>query len=170
MTRPLFGMTTYQPWARLLAERVKGVENREWRPPAEVLRGYVAIHAGSRRDYAEWCGAAQVAQRAGALDRVPWLERLLTTDYRERIRFMNSAADYSAIVAVGRIRRIETEPPKGDPWWFGPVGWRFVAVVPVVPIGCSGAKGFWRIEGGLLERVRLAYGQARKGATHDRRE
>lgn len=164
MKRVLNALTIYQPYARLIAERVKLVENRDWQPPRTALVGYLAIHAGGRRDYDSWQSAAVTAHRAGLTDRVPWLAAVLRTDYRSRFTLMNASAPYSAIVAIARIARIETEAPPDDPWWFGRFGWRLSHVVPILPVTCDGRQGLWRVEAPLIERVRLAYKVALKEA------
>jgi predicted transcriptional regulator len=39
-------LTVRQPWAGLIVAGVKAVENRTWRPPADVIGERIAIHAG----------------------------------------------------------------------------------------------------------------------------
>lgn len=41
----LLGLTVHQPWAWAIAAGHKPLENRKWKPPADVLGKYLAIHA-----------------------------------------------------------------------------------------------------------------------------
>ena len=41
-------ITLHQPWASLIAERVKTIETRSWAPPASLIGQRIAIHAGKR--------------------------------------------------------------------------------------------------------------------------
>ncbi len=41
-------LTVWQPWATLIAEGLKPLEFRSWRPPERLIGQRIAIHAGSR--------------------------------------------------------------------------------------------------------------------------
>jgi hypothetical protein len=43
-------LTVKQPWASLIASGEKRIENRSWRPPAELIGQRIAIHAGASWD------------------------------------------------------------------------------------------------------------------------
>ena len=42
-------ITGYQPYMTLIAEGIKTVETRSWRPPYALLGNRIAIHAGKGR-------------------------------------------------------------------------------------------------------------------------
>ena len=39
-------LTLHQPWATLIADSVKNIETRSWRPPQTLIGQRIAIHAG----------------------------------------------------------------------------------------------------------------------------
>ena len=41
-------LTLHQPWATLIADGVKAIETRSWRPPEALIGHRIAIHAGKR--------------------------------------------------------------------------------------------------------------------------
>lgn len=59
---PRLALSVMQPWAWLVVNDLKDVENRDWKPwnPGLKMRGEFAVHAGQRVD-----GEANDALRAG---------------------------------------------------------------------------------------------------------
>lgn len=51
-------LTLHQPWATLIALRVKTIETRSWRAPESLIGQRIAIHAGRRVAYLEEGGEA----------------------------------------------------------------------------------------------------------------
>lgn len=52
MTYVTHGLTLIQPWGTAILELGKDVENRDWRPPNDLLGGRIALHAGKKVDRA----------------------------------------------------------------------------------------------------------------------
>jgi len=50
MSRPLYALTLWQPWADLVIDEIKPVENRGWAPPTWLIGQPFAIHAGRTYD------------------------------------------------------------------------------------------------------------------------
>ena len=48
-------LSMHQPWASLVAEDIKTVETRSWRPPAGVVGGRIGIHSTQRRPRIDEC-------------------------------------------------------------------------------------------------------------------
>ena len=46
----MLALTLWQPWATLIAEGAKPVENRTWAPPIRIRGQRIAIHAGKKFD------------------------------------------------------------------------------------------------------------------------
>jgi hypothetical protein len=46
----ILGLTVRRPWAELIAQGIKTIENRSWAPPAFMLGRYLAIHASPMWD------------------------------------------------------------------------------------------------------------------------
>ena len=47
-------ITLHQPWATLIADGVKTIETRSWRPPQTLIGQRIAIHAGKRLVANHW--------------------------------------------------------------------------------------------------------------------
>ena len=45
----MYAITLWQPWAQLIADRVKRYETRSWKPPKRLIGQRIAIHAGKRK-------------------------------------------------------------------------------------------------------------------------
>lgn len=169
---PLRGLTVWQPYASLIAEGIKLVENREWSPPEFMTRGdggYIAIHAGSTVHREAWEDAFAYAVEIGAQDKFPPFAELLAVDTTGRFgpgRLKDAfrrVVPYGAIVAVGRLEAIIAGANTGIiPWYNGPYGWQFDEIVKISPIECQGSKGLWELPMPLMQRVREEYGKARR--------
>lgn len=167
---PLRALTIIQPWAELIVRGPKRVENRGWEPPRSLVGAYLAIHAGKALDWDCWGGAAATARAAGLLGTLPVIDGGIALGRPERgDRFARgrekdyalSACPYGAIVGVARVAGVETTAPAGDPWWFGPVGWRLADVVAIDPLHCNGAQGLWVPSPEVVDIVRERYRASR---------
>ncbi len=125
---PVLGLSLTQPWAQAMADGVKRVETRSWRP-AEMPRGPVLIHAAIN------------------FPRIHW-------PFAEQLGYDPADLPTGAIVAIGRMVGLartedligvisEGEERLGD-YHAGRWAWVFNDVVPVEPvIPCKGALGLW---------------------------
>ena len=48
MQGKMYALTLWQPWATLIAERVKVFETRSWKPPKNLIGQRIAIHAAKK--------------------------------------------------------------------------------------------------------------------------
>lgn len=133
---PLKALSIMQPWAWLIVNGHKDIENRDW---ATKFRGPVAIHAGKKMDKdCAWeldCGRHPVT---GASDR----------------RFVSEQFDgYMCGGIVGIAEIVDCVPSGTSPWrpeyseWFvGKYGFVIKNARPVDFIPVRGALGFfdWR--------------------------
>ena len=86
----LFALSIRQPWAFLIADGLKKVENRTW---ATAFRGVILIHAAKEHD-TEW------EEKAGEEARHIIKRRVALLNIA---RFSNSIYDYSAIIGAAII-------------------------------------------------------------------
>lgn len=122
-------LTIGQPWAWLISQEIKTVENRTWRTR---YRGPVWIHAGKSR---KWMDAVPQLRAAG--------------------HAIPADLPFGAIVARARI--VDCVPIdagdlfldlKGDPFATGPWCWLLEDVEALkTPVVCDGALGLWRLVG-----------------------
>jgi hypothetical protein len=134
------GLTLIRPWGWAIAHGGKDIENRTWKPPANMMGQWLAIHSGKKYDEAA----------------ASWIEDLTITP-----PIPEDAEDQSGvIVAVARLAEVRTESP-GNPWFVGPVGWVLRDVQPIDPVPCKGAQGLWPLPPDVLTLVRARWKAAR---------
>jgi hypothetical protein len=126
----VLALTLHQPWATLVALRLKPIENRPWRPPASLLSGQrFAIHAGKHYDEA---GARWIVEKFGA--------DLLKFDFPRGV-----------VVATAAVSSFVTASE--NPWFFGPVGWNLVDVRRASSPVVRGLQRLWKLDDALVTEV-----------------
>jgi hypothetical protein len=118
-----------QPYAWLIANGIKDVENRTWRT---AFRGQVLIHAGKtypKRDFAD--------------DHDCYLEAGYPTIRESMI---------GGIVGVARIVACVTS--SSSKWWIGPVGLMMTEAKPLRKlVPCNGELGFFDVPPDVFAEV-----------------
>lgn len=121
-----YALTVRQPWAYAIASLGKRVENRSWKPPAEVVATGepILIHAGHN-----W-----MDPEPGFFEKHP--------DLRDNFPQRGSLPG-GVFVAVAKVASVVTE--SGDPWFLGPYGWILDDVVALNQplVSAKGALGLW---------------------------
>lgn len=115
-------LSIMQPWAWLIVNGHKSVENRTWNTG---YRGPLLIHAGKKLDREGW----------------HWVRQTFP-NLRLPERF-----DMGGIVGRALLERVVTELP-GDPWFFGPYGFLLRNVIPLPFRPCKGQLGFFDVVNG----------------------
>ena len=166
-------ISLWQPFASLIADRIKMTETRHWHPRAELLGDRIAIHATKRKiSKDDWLSFPDAMQKAIIDEWGPSFERDIP---------------YGAIVAtavlsdVGRVVRKDSErlgcvqinfmqdpsetltsiptDPFGD-YSSGRCIWFLRSIEKLkVPIECSGQRNFWN-----CDREMGTYNHAKKFA------
>jgi hypothetical protein len=111
-------LSIIQPWAWLIVNGYKDVENRDW--PTRV-RGRVWIHAGKKFDDE---GYAFVAKN---FPHIP----------------LPSKASFRRGGVVGQATITDCVSGSASPWFFGDFGFVLADAKPVEFIPCAGALGFF---------------------------
>lgn len=134
-------LTLKRPWAWAICHADKRIENRTWRPPADILRGDVfAIHAGAGWDD----------------DGYMFIHQRITADVPTDLhnpqgivavcRCEGIVASEQGLVQVGMDDQVK--------WFAGPVGWVLTDVsVLSNPVPCRGAQGMWTVPPDVLAKV-----------------
>lgn len=133
-------LTVWNPWAAAILLGGKTIENRPWKPPADVIGRRILIHAGKRYD-------AQ-ARGDGAFGGLT-IHRLDLSDQRGVI-----------LGSVKLERAMEAEDCQ-LPWCQGVPGhWAWEVVEPLVflePVPCPGQLGLFNVpEAKVQEALRSA--------------
>ena len=133
----LYAITLWQPWAQVLVEGAKTVENRDWAPPRWLYGRRIAIHAGKT-----WDDEGEEFCRENGCD----------DDIIARAR-----QNLGGIVGGARLVGYRTSDPDNElfPWFCGPVGWEFVDRRSCAFVPCRGYQRLWQIPAAVLETLRL---------------
>lgn len=138
MTYPTHALSIQQPWAWLIVNGFKDIENRSW---STRFRGPVLIHAGKQFD-------------ADARDDLghgvhPVIGGSLAEDIVERWRLEGFGRQLGGIVGTAEI--VECCTYSTSPWFVGDYGFviRNARPLPFMPV--KGALGFFRVD--YAERV-----------------
>ncbi len=114
-----------QPWAWLVSEGHKDIENRTWNTS---FRGEFLIHASKKMTAADYDTAYGVSTRYDVDFRLP---------YRDRLQ-------YGGIVGSARIVSVIPPGPSGRKWHFrDQFGFVLEEIKRIPFIPCKGALGFW---------------------------
>lgn len=140
-------ITLWQPWAWLVSNGHKLVENRPWAPVVIRPGDRFAIHAGKRFSVGNWEGLLAVAENRGIV--VPPEKNL----------------PYGVILAtaelVKTVRAVEDVEPFEQRIFYsdGAVGWILRDVRPLAtPIACKGALGCWEVPAEIEAQILAAEG------------
>lgn len=123
-------LTIRQPWAWLIVQGYKTVENRTW---ATAHRGPLAIHAAQRVDETAIRVLARQYAEVGEPLSAEELADLHTT---------------GAILGVVDLVDCTRNPQGADRQWWQPGCWAWVLRNPVEvePLACTGRLGLWTVD------------------------
>ena len=119
-------LSIQQPWAWLIANGFKDVENRDWQR-APSYRGPVLIHAGLKTD------------------------RAFPRTWAEQLCGRELPAYYQTGGIVGKARLVDVVRQSDSPWFFGSLGLVFAEAQPLPFTPLRGQLGLFEVDEGLLE-------------------
>lgn len=122
---PNIALTIKQPWASLIANGFKDIENRSW--PTK-FRGWVLIHASKKDDQEEWESAKSL---------IRWRKIQVNGGSPEKV-------GRGGVVGVARI--VDCVSVSSSPWFVGDYGFVIADARPLPFFACRGALGFWKCE------------------------
>lgn len=120
----MIALSIKQPWAWLIVEGWKGIENRDWPAPKQHLGRNVLIHASKSKVRKEWDEACEFALKAGAT---------MLPDFAE--------VDRGGIVGMVKLSRCVTK--SSSPWFVGRFGHVFTDPYPMPFMPCIGQTGYF---------------------------
>jgi hypothetical protein len=121
MTEPTVALSIQQPWAWLIVQGHKDIENRNWQTSR---RGPIYIHTGKTIDREAWAWVARKFPKiAQQLPRPEQIEK-------------------GGIVGVAHLIDCVLSSP--SPWFSGPFGLALAQAKPVPFVPCKGALGFFK--------------------------
>ncbi|UPK31846.1 ASCH domain-containing protein [Bradyrhizobium sp. 186] len=130
MNLPEKALSIMQPWAWLIVNGRKDIENRDW---TTRYRGPVAIHAGKKGDKGPWHDLVNGIHPVTG-ERLGWSIDISGA--------RPPGADCGGIVGVAEI--VDCVDSSGSPWFVGRYGFviRNARPVPFIPV--KGALGFFK--------------------------
>jgi hypothetical protein len=137
-------LTLQRPWAAafLLPTDPKRIENRTWKPPANLIGKRLALHSGQ----GFWPNHERcVDLLTSEIEREYWANLCTITGVFATVTVAGFVVDerphlFDADREVIRSR-----------WWLGPVAWVLTDFVALPePIECKGHQGLWNFDYGLL--------------------
>ena len=141
-------MTVSQPYASLIADGLKWVENRTW---GTQYRGWLAIHAGKTSRYLD--RLALSGYPTGVVVAVANLVSCINIAGPRRM-------DRATVLADGvTVDDVLTHEHTEGPWC-----WVLRDVRALrEPLGCRGAQGLWDVSAELFETLRERFRNERTG-------
>jgi len=120
-----------QPWAWLIVEGHKDIENRDW---ATSFRGRILIHASKTMRMADYREAAKFAANQGVtIPRAQELHR-------------------GGIVGVATVA--DCVPDSRSPWFFGKYGFVLSEAMPLPFTACAGQLGLFEVDREASQQLR----------------
>ena len=129
----MLALSIQQPWAWLIANGHKDVENRTWRVSEQHRRGTFLIHAGRMPD-AEWAPAETLRLRR---------------NFGVVLPCEPAALELGGIVGVARL--VDCVSDSDSPWFVGPYGFVVDRAAPVPFVPFKGKLGFFEVPNGVVE-------------------
>jgi len=139
-------LTIKAPWAQAIVHGTKRIENRTWKPHADVIGKRIAIHCGKSlarpRDYDDPRASVQLDEAhrwcvgTGRVEAGHIIGTARVSGYVGPSRAVGGGGLWSAdqIIAV-----------RDHPWWIGPIGWLLEDVRAVEPVAARGQVGMWTV-------------------------
>lgn len=134
MTQPLptIALSIMQPWAWLIANGHKDIENRDWRYPPR-FRGRFLIHAGKTMD------------REMLDDLIMGVHPVTGQPLKDPLAAQLKAGfDLPTGGIVGVATLVDVVPRSTSPWFVGKLGFVIRDAEPLPFIPCQGALGFFK--------------------------
>lgn len=135
-----YALTLICPWAVLVTEGPKDIENRAWTPPPWIVGKRIGIHAGKKYDEDGHDAAVEILSRLrrGGMSVEP---------SKWRFRDIRGAIIGTAVV-TGYVTQ------STSPWFCGPCGWTLADRKPLrAPLFCRGLQKLWRIPSDPIDRT-----------------
>lgn len=132
---PIIALSLIQPWAWLVANGYKNIENR----PRRILRNIdrpILIHASHKKDKHEFQRALQICWENPGL----WDLKVTLNNH-----IIAGAFDFGGIVGVMTLGAEVIDPSerRKSPWYFGPHGYRVTSAKTLPFKPCKGHLGFF---------------------------
>ncbi len=124
-------LTIRQPWASLIIEGGKDIENRS---RATKVRGWVLVHAGLKCD-----NLGMVREWGIEMD-------CYTLDNEHAINAVLDRENPYLGGIIGAMHIVDCVDDSGSPWFSGPFGWVIDRVVKLPFFPCKGAQGWFNVE------------------------
>lgn len=117
-----------QPWAALIVDGVKDIENRDWRG-IPGYRGWIAIHASKTFDLEGVAAAQRIINNIGS---------------DMEVRLDPEAYQKGGIIGYAYLNDIVSYD--SSPWFTGPMGFKLRMPRRCEFVPCKGNLGLWKLD------------------------
>ncbi len=133
-------LTLTAPWASIVIDGPKSIENRSWAPPAWVVGQRIAIHASKTYSEEDWLRARSILIKAG-VDTIAAMETW--KNWKARAAIIGTARVTGFIDDADATRTIDHR----NPWFFGRFGWLLADRRSLAePLPCRGHQKLWGVK------------------------
>lgn len=130
ITLPTITLTIKQPWATLIVNGGKDIENRSW---STRFRGPVLIHASKKRDIEE-------------LRSYRHLQHCRDIEIEWKGNETRKWSELPCGGVIGTAEIVDCVVSSGSKWFVGEFGFVLANARPLPFFPCRGALGFWHCE------------------------
>nr|BDD47008.1 hypothetical protein 3 [Balneolaceae bacterium] len=127
------GLSIRQPWAWLIVNGYKDIENRNWKY-APSYRGQILIHASKTFDF----------------DGAKWVE-----DEFPEIPLPITAEPFQKGGFVGLCRLNDVVEQDDSEWFFGPLGFKLRMQKPIEFIPFKGQLGLFDVPDSIIQKIKV---------------
>lgn len=129
-----------QPWASLIVDCGKDIENRTW---STNYRGPVLIHAGKAHDQDDYESAYNFTRGHPVTLPIEWMMSDEGSD-RNHIDWMDDELPRGGIIGIAEITDCVSQ--SDSPWFMGPYGFVLRNARPLDFFACPGKLSFFEVD------------------------
>jgi ASCH domain len=129
--KPMLALSIHQPWAWLIVNGFKNIENRDW---STKFRGRFLIHASKKMTQDDFDDAFDTFDMAVPVSKDESLRR--------RARFIHGPEQLGGIIGEADI--VDCVDRHDSPWFFGKFGFVLANAKPLPLMPCRGQLGFFQ--------------------------
>lgn len=141
-TEPLRALSLIQPWAWLVVNGHKPIENRRWKLWSSMVGKVALIHASASMPDEEYEDVLELTASIDPAIVLPARGELPLGGIVGAVRFVGCKAPVPGVEnPLSLVPR-----PKDDPWWFRTqYGFVLEEPRPLPFVRCRGKQGFWQV-------------------------
>jgi hypothetical protein len=141
---PCYALSLYSPWVWAILHGGKDIENRSWKPPADMVGKWFWLHASVSEG------------RAHLLRELDEMANILALGNYGRRPPTLAECDRMRGQIVGRVKLLEVVTESSSKWFGGPYGLKLDPLNSYIlhpTVAVNGRQRFWRVPHDALRRL-----------------